>query len=96
VVTGGTWGLGRALVVWLAKHGARNIAVVSRSGESAMRSPRWAVALDEVRGLGARIFICKCDVGDKSDLQAALGRLAQEGAPPVRGVIHGAAVFKVS
>lgn len=96
VITGGTGGLGRSLVVWLAKNGARNIAVVSRSGEVAMRSPKWAVALDELRSFGARMFICKCDVGDKGDLQAALGRLAQEGAPPVRGVIHGAAVFKVS
>jgi NADPH:quinone reductase-like Zn-dependent oxidoreductase/ubiquinone/menaquinone biosynthesis C-methylase UbiE len=96
VITGGTGGLGRAMVTWLAEHGAKNIAVLSRSGEAAMRSARWAVAAERVQSFGARIFPCKCDVGDIDSLRTALRGLDEQGAPPVKGVIHGAMVLRVS
>jgi NADPH:quinone reductase-like Zn-dependent oxidoreductase len=96
VITGGTGGLGRAIVTWLAEHGAKHIAVLSRSGEAAMRSARWAVAAERVQNFGARILPCQCDVSDKNSLRTALRNLADQGAPPVRGVIHGAMVLRVS
>jgi hypothetical protein len=44
---------------------------------------------------GVTIKVCQCDVGAKEELNAQLKR-ALLGVPPVRGVIYGAMILRVS
>jgi NADPH:quinone reductase-like Zn-dependent oxidoreductase len=89
IVTGGFGGVGLASLSWLARQGARSIAVLSRSG------PRSAAARETVRALraaGVQLSHRELDIGNGPALAAALRSLRAE-LPPVRGVLHGAAVL---
>lgn len=90
LVTGGASGLGLATVQWLAKHGAKHIAILSRRG------PTDAFAhetLAKLQSSGVAIWIVKCDVADATKLRGVLERLKTV-VPPIRGVIHAAATLE--
>ena len=94
LITGGTGGIGRSLAYWLAKNGARNIVLISRSGLSS--APARAF-VEDMKALDATIKIAvrACDVGNRFQLQDLLKGL--DGImPPIKGVIHGAMVLQVS
>ena len=94
LITGGTGGLGRSLAYWLAKNGAKNIVLISRSGSSS--APARAF-VEDMKALHAtiKIVVRACDVGNRVQLQDLLKEL--EGmVPPIKGVIHGAMVLQVS
>lgn len=89
LVTGGFGGFGLELLGWLASHGARNIAVLSRSG------PKSPQAVETVRSLsdqGVRIVSKTLDVGDAAAVGSALLELRAE-LPPLKGVFHAAAIL---
>ena len=87
VVSGGTGGIGRHLLSWLVDRGARNIAVLSRSGlpddvlADTLRSEPAATLLD-----------IRCDVSVRSEVETALDEIRGHGLP-VRGVLHAAGVL---
>ena len=94
LITGGTGGIGRSLAYWLAKNGARNIVLISRSGLSS--APARAF-VEDMKSLDAAVDIAvrACDVGNRVQLQDLLQEL--DGImPPIKGVIHGAMVLQVS
>ena len=92
LITGGTGGLGRSTAKWLVKQGARNIILASRSG-AAQDNVRELI--DELAKHGATIAVHKCDVADKGQLEALIKESAKT-MPPIRGVIHGVMVLRVS
>src|SRR3569623_656739 len=58
VVMGGTSGLGRAIAIGLAQHGAHVIP-------SGRREEQMKTACDEIRALGRRTLVRTCDVTDR-------------------------------
>lgn len=68
LVTGGTSGIGRAIVVRFAREGARVVFL----GRDADRGRRLE---EEVRGDGGEAVFLPCDLGDPVAVQAALGQL---------------------
>lgn len=77
---------------WLVGQGAKNIILTSRSG---LDNQDVRDLVHELEALGARIAVLKCDISNRSSVE----KLAEECStlmPPIKGVIHGSAVFQVS
>ena len=49
----------------------------------------------ELRALGAQLHIIKCDITDQKTVEAAAAECSAT-LPPVRGVVHGGMVLRVS
>ncbi|KUI22184.1 polyketide synthase [Mycobacterium sp. GA-1285] len=100
VVTGGTGALGRTVATYLAEHGARHIALLSRSGlpprdrwsDMATDDPQFT-AIETVRAverLGAQVSAARVDITDTDAVMAWLAHHDRHDNRPVRGVIHAA------
>jgi NAD(P)-dependent dehydrogenase (short-subunit alcohol dehydrogenase family) len=92
ILIGGTGGLGRSMAQWMISRGARNIVLLSRSGELRGKAREQ---IDRLNSDGANIVVRSCDVADRT----SVGQLISSGLsnlPPVRGVVHGAMVLHVS
>jgi acyl transferase domain-containing protein/acyl carrier protein/SAM-dependent methyltransferase len=87
LVTGGLTGFGLETARWLAAKGARHLALLSRSGDSAeavAALPAFAAA-----GVEARAFAC--DVADMVALKKTLMAIRKQ-MPAIGGVVHAAMV----
>jgi acyl transferase domain-containing protein len=101
LVTGGTGGLGLLVAHDMARQGAGHLLLVSRTGVPPRE--RWpelpagseafgqAAAISAIEALGATVTVVAADIGDP-DAQPVLSA-ALAGAPPLRGVVHAAAVI---
>ncbi|MEM9457267.1 MAG: type I polyketide synthase [Myxococcota bacterium] len=87
LIIGGLGGLGLESARWLAGSGARHLICVSRSG----KGEGAEAVLGELREAGCEVLVVKADVSDRAALERALDE-ALAVAPPLRGVIHTAAV----
>ncbi len=92
VLVGGLGGLGRALAKWLSENGAKHLIFLSRSGTKKDEAQKL---VDDLRDSGINVAVYTCDVGDPEQLAEARRRSAQK-MPPIRGVIHGGMVLKVT
>ncbi|MGV9884779.1 type I polyketide synthase [Streptomyces sp. NPDC003379] len=92
LVTGGTGALGAHVARRLARSGAEHLVLTSRRGPEA---PEAAALHAELTGLGARVTIAACDVGDRGALDALLDKLAADGVR-VTAVLHTAGVAQSS
>lgn len=92
VLIGGTGGLGRSMARWMVKKGARSIVLVSRSGSV---TGRVKELVDELAMTGANIVVRQCNVVNKADVEDLVANGFQD-LPPVRGVVHGTMVLRVS
>ncbi|KAI1773209.1 fatty acid synthase S-acetyltransferase [Hypoxylon cercidicola] len=91
VVAGGLGGLGRSILAWMARRGAKNIIVLSRSGTSSS-----AAALDIVtrlRSQGVNVEAPRCDVSTFSALSDVLTNCAKT-MPRIKGCINAAMVLQ--
>ena len=89
-VVGGTGGLGRIIIRFLARLGAKRIITLSPSGNDKLTAKHLA---EELQQQGVELVNVK---GTASDLQK-LEKISQEsGSQSVRGVIHAGTVFEVS
>lgn len=91
LLIGGLGGIGRAIALWMADHGAKHLILVNRSGLSA-GSGRSTV--EELHAKGVRVTVQACDISDEVSVSKMLSDVHQN-SPPLRGVIHGAMVLKV-
>jgi polyketide synthase 12 len=85
LVSGGTGGVGANVARWLARAGAQQLLLVSRSGADAPGAGELAV---ELEGLGAHVTVAACDVADRDRLGELLDSIPSE--HPLDAVIHAA------
>src|SRR5690606_19398543 len=90
LVTGGLSGFGFRTAQWLAEHGARHLALVSRSGPASDEAAQQALAALQARGVA--VHAAACDVTDAQAMAHLLQQLAAD-MPPVKGVVHAAMVI---
>jgi NAD(P)-dependent dehydrogenase (short-subunit alcohol dehydrogenase family)/acyl carrier protein len=89
LITGATGGLGALVARHLVEaHGARQLLLVSRSGEDAPGALDLRAQLQEQ---GAEVKVAACDVSDRAQLEQLLGSIP--GEHPLGAVIHCAAVI---
>ncbi len=92
LVTGGRGGFGLATAEWLVRKGARHVAVI---GRSEITPPDAAAALERLRQEGAAVHEFAVDVADANQVAELLRRMQRE-MPPLRGIVHCAAVIQDS
>lgn len=92
ILIGGTGGLGRSMARWMSTKGARNIVLVSRS---ASINDRVQALIDELAVSGTRVVVKPCDVSSQQSVETLIKEDMKD-LPPVRGVVHGAMVLRVS
>lgn len=101
LITGGLGALGSRVARWMAGRGARHLVLLSRAplpartewpaltGAAGLR----ADTIRQIESMGARVRHVAADVADPAALAALLDDLRREGWPPIRGVVHAAAVI---
>ena len=90
LIVGGLGGLGRSLAKEFVASGARNLAFISRSGDT--NAEARALVID-LAAQGARVKVFCADVADQDSFLAAMNQCAQQ-LPPVKGVIQMAMVLR--
>jgi phthiocerol/phenolphthiocerol synthesis type-I polyketide synthase A len=102
LITGGLGALGLLTAGWLADRGARRVILAGRTAlpprrdwDSDSNDPATAQKISAVRALEARGLVVEAvalDIGSAEAMQALLTKRDDEGAVPIRGVVHGAGV----
>lgn len=80
--------LGQSICGYMARNGARHIAITSRGGEV---NPEW---LEATRRQGINVNVYAMDVTNKEDIRAAVEKMRSDGMPPIGGVSNGALVLR--
>lgn len=88
LITGGAGGFGLELAGWMAKHGARHFALMSRSGPN----DESLAKIETYRTAGIEVVDARGDVTSRADIDRVISAI-QEGHAPLIGVIHGAMVL---
>lgn len=92
ILIGGTGGLGRDIARWMVKNGAKHVVLVART---ASISGVVKDLIDELAIHEAKVIVRQCDVANS----VSVNRLIEEDLahmPPIKGIVHGAMVLKVS
>ena len=102
LITGGLGDLGLLVAQWLADQGAQHLILLGRS--PLPPRPTWSAPLEDSRVVrqvtavqaleaqGVHIYLATADVSEQEQMERALSQAHREGCPPVRGVLHLAAV----
>ncbi|NTX52451.1 type I polyketide synthase [Myxococcus sp. CA039A] len=88
LVTGGLGGLGLKLAGRLVERGARNLVLLGRRAPSSEARD----SLRELEARGARVVTLQVDISVEAQVTELLARLANT-MPPLRGIVHAAAVL---
>jgi len=88
LVVGGLGGLGPSVAAWLARTGARHVALMGRSGVHEEAKER----LSALEKAGVAIRVLQGDVTRRDDVRRALQEI-RASMPPLRGVIHSAGLL---
>lgn len=75
----------------MAAKGAKTIVLISRSGSVAGKVKEL---VDELAALDVKVIVRRCNVVSKTEVDALIGGL--QDLPPIRGVVHGTMVLRVS
>lgn len=89
LIVGGLKGLCGSLAVYMARCGARNLIIMSRSGGHDERSLR---VTRDVESLGAAATIVQGDISSLEDTT----HVFEKSVLPIKGVVHGAMLLRVS
>lgn len=89
LIVGGLKGLCGSLAVYMARCGAKNLTVMSRGGADDERSRH---VIEDVNSLGAEVKTVRGDVSLLADVK----ELFRSSRLPIKGVIQGAMVLRVS
>ncbi|MDC0707025.1 SDR family NAD(P)-dependent oxidoreductase [Stigmatella sp. ncwal1] len=88
LITGGLGGIGLRCARWLVDAGARNLALLGRSGPS--DEARAVLGALEAEGVTVRLL--QADVAVREEVSEALAALRAD-MPPLRGVLHAAGLL---
>ncbi|KAF3028235.1 t1pks [Penicillium rubens] len=92
LIVGGSGGLAQSVAHWMVNRGARNLVLLSRSAGTSEKTAAFA---EDLRQAGCRrVLPISCDVANEESLGDAINQCAQEGLPPIRGIIHAAFVLR--
>ena len=89
LVTGGLGGFGSKVALWLARKGAQNLVLVGRSG---VAGDAAKTLVQTLKDQGVNVRVAAVDVSRETDVRKVLTDMADT-LPPLRGVIHAAAVL---
>jgi acyl transferase domain-containing protein/acyl carrier protein len=89
LITGGLGGFGLEIAKWMVQEGARHLALVGRSGAKTDYAKN---TVKELERLGVSVNVLRADIGKQEDVVSMLDNIAQS-MPPLRGVMHAAAVL---
>ena len=89
VLIGGLGGIGRSLATMLAKHGAKHLAFISRSGDT---KPEAKDALAQLQEMGVHAKSFSCDTVDEAALKTTVAKITAQ-MPPIKGLIQAAMVL---
>ena len=92
LVTGGLTGFGLKSAQWLASKGAKHLVLIGRRGAATDEAGKVLTAFEAG---GVKVHVAACDVSDESALSSLLDDIAMS-MPPLRGIIHAAAVIEDS
>jgi NADPH:quinone reductase-like Zn-dependent oxidoreductase len=93
IIAGGLGDLGRRLCALLARRGAGRIVTLSRRVLEETVENEFVKSIAE---LGANLYLARCDVVDKAAVEKVKDMIESHGLSPVRGIIHGGMVLRVS
>ncbi|KAH8885983.1 reducing type I polyketide synthase, partial [Thozetella sp. PMI_491] len=91
VVAGGLGGIGRQITRWLARRGATNILVLSRSAPQS--SSEKARLVSELEAEGVNLQVGVCDIADLASVREAVSAAALI-MPPIKGCFQSAMLIK--
>ncbi|EKG10605.1 Beta-ketoacyl synthase [Macrophomina phaseolina MS6] len=91
VISGGLGGLGREIIRWMTRRGARNFLALSSSGVEG--KPDAPTFIKEVEGMGAKILAPACNITNRKLLENTLQKAMRE-LPPIKGCIQAAMVLQ--
>jgi NAD(P)-dependent dehydrogenase (short-subunit alcohol dehydrogenase family) len=104
LITGGLGEIALELAPWAVAQGARRLILLGRSPlppraewthlDPESRTGRRVQAIRALEAMGASVHYAAVDVSDEGQLYAFLDNYAAEGWPPIRGIIHAAAVIE--
>ncbi len=89
IVTGGLSGFGLGSARWFVEHGVGHLVLVGRRG---LDTPGAREAVEDFTAKGIQVQALACDISDP----AAVARMVEhvrKTCPPIKGVLHAAAVF---
>jgi acyl transferase domain-containing protein/acyl carrier protein len=92
LISGGLGGLGLQNANWLVEQGARHLILTGRGG---VKVPEQQAVLDELRANGVTVTVAQVDVADvagMTQLFKTISAAANNGGPPLRGIVHAAGV----
>lgn len=90
VLAGGLGGIGRALALYLADHGAGHLAFLSRTGRLSTQAQE---VLDQLRRRNLHAAVYACDITDQEKLKETFSKIQTE-MPHIKGVIQAATVLR--
>jgi NAD(P)-dependent dehydrogenase (short-subunit alcohol dehydrogenase family)/acyl carrier protein len=104
LITGGLGGIALRVARWMVDNGARRLILVGRTplpprGEWLATDPdslagQRIAAVRELEAAGASVQPVALDIADEAELRAFLDQYQREGWPPIKGVMHTAAVIE--
>ncbi|MGD8911797.1 MAG: type I polyketide synthase [Candidatus Thiodiazotropha sp.] len=89
LITGGLGGFGLEIAKWMVREGARNLALVGRSGAKTEYAKN---TVEELESQGVSVNIIRADISKEEDVVSMLHNIAQS-MPALLGVMHAAAVL---
>ena len=92
LVTGGLTGFGLKSAQWLASKGAKHLVLIGRRGAA---TDEAGAALAALEAAGVVVIAAACDVSDEPALAELLAEV-KASMPPIKGIIHAAAVIEDS
>jgi NAD(P)-dependent dehydrogenase (short-subunit alcohol dehydrogenase family)/acyl carrier protein len=103
LITGGVGDLGLKLARFMVRQGARRLVLIGRSAlpprsewdraDPGRRAGGQIRAIRDLEALGAQVHTAALDVADEEQLRGFLEAFAQEGWPPICGVVHAAGLL---
>ncbi len=104
LITGGLGGIALRVARWMVEHGARRLILIGRTAlpprSQWLDADRDSLAgqrinaVRELENLGASVQPVALDITDEAQLRTFIDQYQREGWPPIKGVMHTAAVIE--